>query len=113
MPGEVTQVLLDETKSRLDKIEVKLSQFDDLFRTIYRLEAKIDTFSKLSDVDSSIHQSLTERVLKCEASVITLKAEMLGAIGEIEKKFLKWVAISAAISGGAGASVLKALSLIS
>lgn len=111
MPGDVTQIILDDVKGRMDKIESRLSYLDEAFKTMYRVEAKLDQMVKHTADDDAAHKDLQTRVLKCETQLLGLRAELLQSIGNIEKKFLKWVAVSAAISGGAGASVLKALSL--
>ena len=119
MPGDVTNVLMESMGARVDAVEKKIEQYDANIQNFYRNEwSKIDVMSTQMATlighiaeDKAEHKALEARVLKCETQILALRTELLQSLGEIEKKFLKWVAVSAAISGGAGASVLKMLSL--
>lgn len=113
MPGEVTQIIIDDVKSRMLRLEDKLDELDNVTRSVYRMEAKIDAMVGHMDKDDLAHRELAARVLKCEAHIVQLRTEMLGNIADIEKKLLKWIAVAAAASGGAGATILKALSMMS
>lgn len=112
MPGEVTQIIIDDVKVRMTRLEDKLEEVDTTLRSLYRMEAKIDSMVTHMDKDDFAHKELASRVLKCETSVIQLRTEMLSNLADIEKKLLKWIAVAAAASGGAGATILKALSFL-
>lgn len=117
--GDVTDVRVVTLNDRVSKLESKMDQHGDDINTFFRTEwSKIDRMadqitSLLSHMaeDKAEHKKLEARVLKCETSIIQLKGDVIREILGLEKKFLKWVAISAAVSGGAGASILKALSM--
>lgn len=117
--AEVTNVELTLIKERLKSLEAKIEGNDEQIRIFYRdewgrldrLSTNLDNLIATFREDRQEHRELESRVLKCETHIMQLRSDLLQLIGNMEKKFLRLVALAGLISGGAGASVLKLFNL--
>lgn len=115
MPESASDARILELQNKVSILEARIREYDAATRDFYRTEwskidvliAKVNALGDGAVIDRSDQKRLEARILKCETQILSLKAEFLSGLGDLEKKFLRWVAVSAAISGATGASVIK------